>query len=66
MGLQELPGGVLDQQGEDEMREEPAAGEGFTLGRQSTEAQQGLEALEREFDSLDANDKPGYRSGLAW
>src|ERR671917_2938017 len=48
-GIQELPGGVLDQQSEDEMREQPAAGEGLTLGRQSTEAQQGFEALERQF-----------------
>src|ERR687898_3509637 len=48
-GIQELPGGVLDQQSEDEMREQPAAGEGLALGRQSTEAQQGSEALEREF-----------------
>src|ERR687893_474003 len=48
-GIQELPGGVLDQQSEDEMREQPAAGEGLALGRQSTEAQQGFEALERQF-----------------
>src|SRR5215218_6727801 len=53
-GIQELPGGVLDQQSEDEVREQPAAGEGLALGRQSTEAQQGFEALERQFDSLDA------------
>src|SRR4028118_600239 len=46
-GIQELRGGVLDQQSEDEMREQPAAGEGLALGRQSTEAQQGFEALER-------------------
>src|SRR5688572_31139303 len=34
----ELPGGVLDQQSDDEMREQPAAGEGLALGRQATEA----------------------------
>src|SRR5215210_709801 len=47
-GIQELPGGVLDQQSEDEMREQPAAGERLALGRQPTEAQQGFEALERQ------------------
>src|ERR671916_1670779 len=47
-GIQERPGGVLDRQGDDEMRERPAAGEGLALGRQATEAQQGLEASERE------------------
>src|SRR4028118_2072610 len=46
-GIQELPGGVLDQQSEDEMREQPAAGEGRALGRQSTEAQQGLARVGR-------------------
>src|SRR5918998_5666711 len=56
-GLQERPGGVLDQQSDDEMREQPAAGEGLALGRQATEAQHGFEAFEGEFDSLDANDK---------
>src|SRR5688500_3290275 len=47
-GIQELPGGVLDQQSDDEMREQPAAGEGLALGRQATEAQHGFEAFERE------------------
>ena len=41
-GFQEPPGGVLDQQGDDEMREQPAAGEGLALGRQATEAQHGF------------------------
>src|ERR671916_2174532 len=44
--IQERPGGVLDQQGGDEMREQPAAGEGLALGRQATEAQHGFEAFE--------------------
>src|ERR671911_3022139 len=48
-GFQELPGGVLDQQSDDEMREQPAAGEGLALGRRATEARHGLEAFEREF-----------------
>src|SRR5918997_899151 len=48
-GIQELPGGVLDQQSDDEMREQPAAGEGLALGRQPTEAQRSFEPFEREF-----------------
>src|SRR3954454_9655514 len=44
-GIQEVPGGVLDQQSGDEMREQPAAGEGLALGRKSAEAQHGFEAF---------------------
>src|ERR671913_1576615 len=64
--VQERPGGVLDQQGQNEVREQPAAGEGRALGREPIQAQQAFEPLEGEFDSLDANDKRGCRSGLTW
>src|SRR3712207_8929653 len=47
--VQERPGGVLDQQGQDEVREQPAAGEGRALGRQPVQAQQAFEPLEGEF-----------------
>jgi hypothetical protein len=48
-GIQELPGGVLDQQSDDEMREQPAAGERLAPRGQAVEAEQAFQALEREF-----------------
>src|SRR3954447_25125156 len=57
MGRQEFLGGIFDQQCHDEMREQPAAGECLAPDRQPGDAEQALEALEREFNGLIANDK---------
>ena len=62
---EEVLGLILDQQGEDEMGQQPGAGECLALRRQAVEAEQGFQPLECEFDSLDANDKPGRLPGLA-
>src|SRR5215212_10966544 len=47
--VQERPGGVLDQQGQDEVGEQPAAGERLALRRPPVEPEQALEPLEGEF-----------------
>ena len=46
---QEILAGILDQQGENEMREQPAAGERLALGGQAAKAKQPFEPPEREF-----------------
>src|SRR3712207_9547864 len=46
--VQERPGGVLDQQGQNEVGEQPTAGEGRALGRQPIQAEQALEPLRSE------------------
>ncbi len=47
--VQERPGGVLDQQGEDEVGEQPSAGERLALRRQPVEPEQAFEPLEGKF-----------------
>src|SRR3712207_1978710 len=46
---QEVLGGVLDQQGEDEVGEQPTAGERFAPRWQAAEAEQPFQPPEREF-----------------
>ncbi len=69
---QEILGGVVDQQGEDEMREQPAPRERLARRRQSAEAEQAFEPLEGELDSVDSRPKPSRllsrlkASSIAW
>src|SRR3712207_5589251 len=46
---QEILGGILDQQGEDEVGEQPTAGERFAPRGQAAEAEQPFQPPEREF-----------------
>jgi hypothetical protein len=65
-GVQHLLRRVLDGEREDQVGEQPAPRHLPVAREQAVHAEPGLQALEGQLDSLNANDKSGPPRRLAW